>query len=165
MYKVKVNNQNFEVEVEAAGKKVNGEDFNPDILEYKEGKFHVLHKGRSFNAEIISSDLQAKTFVIRVNNNVYELSVKDKYDLLLKEMGIDVNAGKKVNDIKAPMPGLVLSVMVEDGQQIAKGDALLVLEAMKMENVLKSPSDGIIKKIQVSKGDKVEKNQVMIVIN
>ena len=73
-------------------------------------------------------------------------------------------AGKKVNDIKAPMPGMVLQVMVENGQKIKKGDAIVVLEAMKMENILKSPADGIIRKIHVIMGDKVEKNQVMVIL-
>lgn len=77
-------------------------------------------------------------------------------------MGIDLSAGPKVNDMKAPMPGLVLNVLVENGQTIKKGDAIVVLEAMKMENILKSPSDGIVKKVHVIKGDKVEKNQVMV---
>jgi biotin carboxyl carrier protein len=77
-------------------------------------------------------------------------------------MGIDQNSTGKINDIKAPMPGMVLQVMVENGQAIKKGDAIVVLEAMKMENILKSPSDGTIKNILVVKGDKVEKNQVLI---
>jgi biotin carboxyl carrier protein len=55
-----------------------------------------------------------------------------------------------------------LKVIVESGQKIQKGDAMLILEAMKMENILKAPSDGVIKKIQILKGDKVEKNQVLI---
>ena len=77
-------------------------------------------------------------------------------------MGIDEVAGKRINDIKAPMPGMVLHVMVQNGQPIKKGDAIVVLEAMKMENILKSPSDGTIKNILVVTGDKVEKNQVMV---
>ncbi len=77
-------------------------------------------------------------------------------------MGIDITAGKKVNYIKAPMPGLVLNVAVAEGQAIKKGDPILVLEAMKMENVIKAPADGAIRKISVNKGDKVEKNQVMV---
>jgi biotin carboxyl carrier protein len=60
------------------------------------------------------------------------------------------------------MPGLVLNVMVEEGQKIKKGDAILVLEAMKMENILKATSEGEVKKILVKKGDKIEKNQVLV---
>jgi biotin carboxyl carrier protein len=68
----------------------------------------------------------------------------------------------KVNEIKAPMPGLVLDVRVSEGEAVKKGDAIIVLEAMKMENIIKSPTDGIIKKISVKKGVAVEKNQVLI---
>ena len=60
------------------------------------------------------------------------------------------------------MPGMVLNILVTEGQDIKKGDPLIVLEAMKMENVLKSPTDGIVKKINVNKGIAVEKNQVLI---
>ncbi len=68
----------------------------------------------------------------------------------------------KVNEVKAPMPGLVLDIRVSEGDEVKKGDPILVLEAMKMENIIKSPTDGVIKKINVKKGLAVEKNQVLI---
>jgi len=75
---------------------------------------------------------------------------------------LDSLASKKVNDIKAPMPGMVLNILVTEGQEVKKGDPLIVLEAMKMENILKSPTDGTIKKIAITKGIAVEKNQLLI---
>ena len=75
---------------------------------------------------------------------------------------MDNLSAKKLNHIKAPMPGLVLSILVEEGKEVKKGDALIILEAMKMENILKSPADGIVKKIAVKKGVPVEKNQLLI---
>lgn len=162
MYKVTVNGREYQVEYDARHQRVNGQTMQPDILEYRQGKFHLLHNGRSFEAELIEANYEEKSFAIKVNNNLYTLQVRDKYDDLLREMGIDVTAGKKVNDIKAPMPGLVLNVSVAEGQAIKKGDPILVLEAMKMENVIKAPADGSIRKISVNKGDKVEKNQVMV---
>jgi biotin carboxyl carrier protein len=80
----------------------------------------------------------------------------------LHNLGLDNIAAKKINDIKAPMPGMVLNILVGEGQQVKKGDSLLVLEAMKMENVLKSPTDGMIKKVVAIKGTAVEKNQLLI---
>jgi biotin carboxyl carrier protein len=53
-------------------------------------------------------------------------------------------------------------VIVEEGQEVNKGDSLLVLEAMKMENIIKSPTAGILKKILIRKGDKVEKNEILL---
>jgi len=67
-----------------------------------------------------------------------------------------------VNEVKAPMPGLLLNVMVKPGNQVFKGDNLLVLEAMKMENMIKSPTDGVVKSIEVEKSSAVDKNQVLI---
>jgi biotin carboxyl carrier protein len=60
------------------------------------------------------------------------------------------------------MPGMVLKILITEGDQVKKGDALLVLEAMKMENIIKSPADGLVKKINAVQGTAVEKNQVLI---
>ena len=68
----------------------------------------------------------------------------------------------KVNEIKAPMPGLVVKVLVEPQHEVKKGDPVLILEAMKMENIIKSPCDGVIKSINTSKGSAVEKNHTLI---
>ncbi len=162
MYKVKVNNVEFLAESESNKKEISGRTFDADILEYKRGKFHIIRDNKSFSAEVVEMNADEKIFLIKVNNNTYTVNVRDKYDELLREMGIDTGTGRKINDIKAPMPGLVLNILVENGQSIQKGDALLILEAMKMENVLKAPSDGVIRKVRISKGDKVEKNQIMI---
>jgi acetyl/propionyl-CoA carboxylase alpha subunit len=162
MYKITVNNVQMQVEASHAGKIINGRPFVADIIEIKEGLFHILQNNRSLIAEVIESNFEAKTFLIKVNNHEYNVSVKDKYDELLHEMGFDSAQMKKSGDVKAPMPGLVLSVNVSPGQQIRTGDSLVILEAMKMENVLKAHADGVVKKIFVIKGDKVEKNQVMV---
>ncbi len=162
MFKVTVNNKEYEAKYDLNTKEIGGHAFEADILEYKKGKFHILRNNKSMMAEIVEMNAEEKSFVIKVNNTIYTVKVRDKYDELLREMGIDVVAGLKAKDIKAPMPGLVLNVLVENGQSIIKGDAILILEAMKMENVLKAPSDGIIRKIRITKGDKVEKNQIMI---
>jgi biotin carboxyl carrier protein len=166
MLKVKVNGKN-EHNVEFNGKELNsgtidGAPFECDIIEVKKGSFHVIRDNRSFSVEVIKADPEEKSFTVSVNGNKYTLSVKDKYDDLLRSLGMDNLAGSKVNEIKAPMPGLVLDVRVSEGDQVNKGDAVLVLEAMKMENILKSPSDGVVKKVNVKKGTAVEKNQVLI---
>ena len=77
-------------------------------------------------------------------------------------MGLNAAISQKVNEVKAPMPGLVLRALVEEGAAVKKGDSLLVLEAMKMENVIKSPVDAVVAKIPVKQGQAVEKNQVLI---
>jgi biotin carboxyl carrier protein len=77
-------------------------------------------------------------------------------------MGFDISSSKMIDEIKAPMPGLILEINVKVGQEVKENDALLILEAMKMENVLTSPRSGFIKSISAKKSDSVEKNQLLI---
>lgn len=164
MLKVKVNNQKEHsiVHTDVNSGTIDGNAFAWDVIEVKDGSFHVIKNNRSYNVEVIKADVTEKSFLVSVNGNKYQLNVKDKFDELLKSLGFDDLSAKKVNEIKAPMPGLVLDIRVSEGDLVKKGDPILVLEAMKMENIIKSPTDGTIKKINVKKGLAVEKNQVLI---
>lgn len=164
MYKVKVNDQyNFAINAENATILVNDEAIVLDRIALNDKSTHVIYQNRSYTVEIISFDKAEKTASVKVNGSIYKVAVEDQFDQLLKQLGMDNLAAAKVHQIKAPMPGLVLSVLVAEGDEVKKGDSLLVLEAMKMENMIKSPTDGIIKKISIKQGDKVEKNEVLII--
>lgn len=160
-----VKSNTAEYKIDLKGKNtatVNGSELTWDLVQEKPGSFHVIMNNRSFRADVVKADKQEKTFVILVNGVKHTLSVKDKFDILLQSMGLDNMAANKVNNMKAPMPGLVLDIKVTPGSSVSKGDAIVVLEAMKMENILKSPGDGVIKKVSVQKGMAVEKNQVLV---
>jgi acetyl/propionyl-CoA carboxylase alpha subunit len=139
-----------------------GNEKGIDIIEIKDGIFHIIKDNKSYNAEVLKANKEEKTFVIRVNGNKYTVQLKDKYDELLEKMGMSNASSKKVKEVKAPMPGLVVDVRVKEGDTVKQGDGLLVLQAMKMENIIKSPAEGSIKKVHIKKGDAIEKNQVMI---
>lgn len=160
---VKVNDRyNFEIEIEQKALKVDGTELQIDAAELPEGHTHIIYQNRSYNIELVSEHKAEKHSVIKVNGTLYNVAIEDQYDLLLKQLGLDNMQASKVQEIKAPMPGLVLNVLVQEGQEVSKGDNLLVLEAMKMENIIKSPSSGMVKKILVNKGLKVEKNEILI---
>lgn len=134
-----------------------------DVVEYRPNSFHLLcDVGKSHCAEVVLVDKENKTVRVQVNGHNYTVSLKDKTDLLLEKMGIGNALKAKVNELKAPMPGLVLDVRVSAGDVVSRGDVLLVLEAMKMENVLKSPVDGQIKDVAAVRGMAVEKGQVLL---
>ncbi|VAW23393.1 hypothetical protein MNBD_BACTEROID04-1720 [hydrothermal vent metagenome] len=133
-----------------------------DVLKLSESKFHVIHNNKSFDVELEKSNFYNKEYTIRVNSNNYTVKISNQLDLLIKEMGFTVGTSKKSNDIKSPMPGLILNITVEKGQKVAEGETLLILEAMKMENTISSPKEGIIKSIHIKKGETVEKNELMI---
>ena len=133
-----------------------------DAISTKKEHFHVLHQNTSYQAQIIHTDFINKTYTVLVNNNEYVVDITNALDDLIKEMGFEVGKSKMVNDIKAPMPGLILEINVSVGQEVNEGDNLLILEAMKMENSFDSPRAGIIKSISVEKGQAVEKGQLLI---
>ena len=80
----------------------------------------------------------------------------------MERMGIEDGAGSQSRELRAPMPGKVLEILVEEGQSVEEGDAMLVLEAMKMENVLRAGTAGVVSAIGVKKGSAVEKEAVLI---
>ena len=141
---------------------LNGQAFAWDIADLGAGRYHVLHEGRSYNAEIVSADYTTKDIVLKINGQRVELHAKDRFDLLLERLGMSNAAATKVNELKAPMPGLIVDIRVQPGQAVLKGDPLLVLEAMKMENILKAPADGTVNSIKVTLRDNVQKGQVLV---
>ena len=141
---------------------LNEVEFDWDVIHVKGNAYHIIKNNQSYNVELLSLNKEEKSFFIKVDGIKYKFYAKDKYDELLHNLGMDNLASTKVSDLKAPMPGLVLEVSVKGGQEVSKGDALLILEAMKMENVIKSPTDGVIKNISVNKGETVEKNQLIL---
>jgi biotin carboxyl carrier protein len=162
MYKAMVNDRIFEIDDQDQSITVNGSAFKWDIHKVSEDYFHVLHENKSYRAEIVHTDVAAKTITFKINGRHYSVELKDKFDLLLEKMGMTQKAVHKVNSIKAPMPGLIIDLKIKAGDVVKEGDPLLILEAMKMENILKSPGDGVIKNVKVKKGENVEKGQVLI---
>ena len=81
---------------------------------------------------------------------------------LMERMGLEEAGASAAKELRAPMPGKVLEVLVEKGQDVNEGDPMLVLEAMKMENVLRAAGEGCIGSIFVSPGEAVEKDAVLI---
>lgn len=141
---------------------INGKAIKGDVLKINTFQYHLLLNDKSYNVELIKLQPEEKRVTLKINTVKFHVQLKDRYDELLHSLGLDNLSVKKVNDIKAPMPGMVLKVLVKDGETVKKGDALLVLEAMKMENILKSPTDGLIKKVAATQGIAVEKNQLLI---
>jgi biotin carboxyl carrier protein len=136
--------------------------FNGDIVSIGKNRYHILWNSRSYTVELIEAVPTDKTFRFIINGQLFETTVKDRFDLLLEGLGMQASVSRKINNLKAPMPGMIQSVAVAAEQEVQKGDTLLVLVAMKMENVIKSPGSGIVKTIKITPGEIVEKNQVLI---
>lgn len=140
---------------------LNDKEFNLEIIEDAPYVYHVGWNGKQYNIQVLPGDDDVH-LKIRVNGNTFKVEIIDKFDELLKELGMEILNVSKVKEIKSPMPGLVLEINVKAGASVLKGDPLLILEAMKMENVIKSPVDGVISEVFVNPSEAVEKNAVLL---
>lgn len=154
-YKLRVNGQ---FEYDLSQKDVD----DLDILSTGPESYHLLKENLPYAADVIRADFDSKEYSIKVNSEIYEVTINDQLDLLIDQMGFAHGSSKDISAIEAPMPGLILDINVRIGQAVNEDDPLLILEAMKMENVITSPRDGIIKNISVEKGAAVDKKHILI---
>lgn len=133
-----------------------------DLLKRSETKFHIINNNKSFTVDLEKSDFHSREYVVIVNENNYRVKISNETDRLIKEMGFTIGASIIANSIKAPMPGIILSINVKENQEVKEGETLLILEAMKMENAISAPKDGIIKSIIAKSGETVDKGELLI---
>lgn len=156
LYKVKVNEFEFcftQEQIDAV-----------DIIQVSPTECNLLQKHRSVNAVLIQADASAKMQTMEIEGAHFEIQIKDELDLMLDKMGYSTVVGKKIKEVIAPMPGLVLQITVSEGQKVHEGDTILILVAMKMENSIVINTEAIIQRIAVSAGQAVEKGQVLVEI-
>jgi pyruvate carboxylase subunit B len=118
---------------------LDGRSYPFTVEPQKDGTLRLTHAGRSFTVR-----------------------VKTERDLLLEEFGVEDAGAAAERELRAPMPGLVLSVLVEEGQEIEEGAGLVVLEAMKMENELRAAAAGTVAAVHVEAGQPVGKNDLLV---
>ena len=138
-------------------------------------KFKFTIAGNEYSAEV--KDFEDSLATIEVNGTTYEVEVHQEVKqakvpkLVRKEVvkkpgegGVPTKASG-AGAVKAPLPGNIFSINVAVGDAVAKGDILLVMEAMKMENNVLAEKDGVVKSVKVSLGDAVLQNDVLIEFN
>jgi biotin carboxyl carrier protein len=124
--------------------------------------FTLTYKGQKFFGELLEDKTEENYLKIKINQRVFEVKKKGELDDLISALGLDVPKVRKLKELQAPMPGRIVQVAVQVGQELNVGDELLSLEAMKMENVLKAEGVGIVKAILVESNQVVDKGTVLI---
>jgi len=133
-----------------------------DLVQTEDDEYHLLHNGKSYRCKRLSVNFDTKTFVLEVNGAKHHIRLLDNFDQLIEKMGLSNSSSHKAGSVKAPMPGLILDIMVSMDQEVKQGDPIFILEAMKMENVIKADGRGTVKSIEVKKGQNVDKGQLII---
>ena len=137
-------------------------------------KFDFTIKGNKYHVHM--KDFEDNMATIEVNGTEYavevhqEVAKKPKTPKLVRKAVVNkpgegtIKKSTGSADVKAPLPGNIFKIMVSEGDAVAKGDTVLIMEAMKMENEVKAEKDGVVKEIKVAEGDAVLQSDVLIVM-
>lgn len=162
-YLVTTNNQTYTVDVTGDGDVLlDGQLVSIDFSSMGEsGLCSLLVNNESFEALV---EQRGDCWQVLLLGTLYDVQVIDERAERLRSSASTLIADLDEIPIRAPMPGLVVAVPVEQGQEVAKGDNLVILESMKMENELKAPREGRVERVNVRAGDGVDRDQVLVVL-
>lgn len=143
---------------------IDGEPYTVEKLNTLAPGVHTF----KINEKIIIAEVGFKgndIILINIDGYTYEIEVQDETFHLLRTFAQneEERIGTAVK-LKAPMPGLVVKVLVSEGKNVVKGEKVVIIEAMKMENALASPTNGVVSKVFVNEGQTVEKDAPLVEI-
>lgn len=141
---------------------INGKEIHYELILQQNGRVLYRNGTKLYKVDNIVIDGQSVSFSI--DGVFVETTVKDNQELMLEKLGFSTNATVSAGQLKAPMPGKILELLVSKGDEVKEGQPVIILEAMKMENELKAPASGIIVSLDVAQTDNVEKNQSLLEI-
>lgn len=121
--------------------------------------YSLLVDGKSYDAHVYPEET---VWQVAFQGHTYSATVEDEREKRLRAAMGGAAGDQGEFHLKAPMPGLVVAVSVTVGQEVQKGDVLIILESMKMQNELKAPRDGTIARLRVEPGDRVEKKDTLL---
>ena len=142
---------------------VDGKIYNIDF-ESVSGQpvYSLIVDGKSHEAYVQQGD---ENWQVLLRGRLYPATVEDEREQRLRAAAGGGVAETGEFHLKAPMPGLVVTIPVSEGQEVKKGQVLLILESMKMQNELKAPRDGKVSRIRVKAGESVEQKQALLSVH
>ena len=156
-FKAEFDNDNYSSVV------IDGKPFNIELLkEYEDGIYSFSVNQKLAQVEFDLSE--QGNIMVSYEGLTYDVGVTNETKKLLQQYirQSGGGTGSGAGAIKAPMPGMVVKVLVKEGLPVSKGDKLIIIEAMKMENAITSPVAGTVKSIKVKEGEAVEKDAFLI---
>lgn len=160
-YQTTINDRTYDIEINNDGELfVNGEKRDVDFISLGGTLYSIITQRKSLEALIDNQNNNEHEVLIK--GRLYNVNVLDERDILLgSRRGDNFSASGEIS-IKAPMPGLIVDVPVQEGDTVEKGQTLVILESMKMQNELKAPREGLIHRIGAKPGESVEQNKILI---
>ena len=161
-YYARVDSNEYEIEITEQGILLDGNLVEVDLMQSGIPELlSVLYGGRSYEM-LVNAD--RFNYTVNLRGELFHVQVED-------ERARRLNRGRKLPALPegelavlAPIPGLVVKILVQDGDPIEEGQPLIILEAMKMENELRSMRNGVVKSVTVAPGQRVEQNAALIIL-
>jgi biotin carboxyl carrier protein len=163
-YVTTIDNKEFEIEVIDERHVRIGDRLLQVDFETVSGQpvFSLILNGKSYESFIYQND---EDWEVLIRGRQYQVKIEDEREKRLKAAaGAGVAEGGEFH-LKAPMPGLVVAVLINEGQEVKKGQVMLILESMKMQNELKAPRDGTMGRVRVKAGESVEQKQTLLSVH
>lgn len=136
-----------------------GRRLTVDFAEVEPGCYSLIIDGCSYDATVRAADGK---YLVSVNGASVEVLVRDPKKLKTGSVQSDDNAGPM--PVTAPMPGKVVKLLVGQGQRVAEGQGVAVIEAMKMQNELKAPKSGTVERVQVGENQAVNAGDSLMIV-
>lgn len=160
-YQVTIGARRYEVEVAGDQVRIDGVEHRAELRPIPGTPLRLLTVDGQSSAIPVASPGPG-TWTLHHCGRRYDIGVLDERTQHIRSLVGPGQAHAGPALLKAPMPGLVVRILVSPGQEVAPGDGLLVLEAMKMENELKAPGAAVIDRVEVAAGQAVEKGAPLI---
>jgi biotin carboxyl carrier protein len=141
---------------------VNGKEYEYDVKFLNQNVMVLRMNGENFYLTCVEDE--DDLLEIGIDSDTYRIKSKSELDILVEKLSGSKGDTKVKKEVYSPMPGIIKKLNVTEGQDVRKGEVLLVLEAMKMENEIKAVKDCKIKKINVEPMSSVEKNELLIML-
>ena len=164
-YEIKINDQIEPIEVldrkdNNLHIKVGDREYHLDVAEVEDGVYSIILDGTSFNVELIST--ANKKYSVNTLYNYFDVEILDAESKYLSSRKGDDD--EEQSFISTPMPGKVVKILVEEGQEVKAGETLIVVSAMKMESEYKVSKDRVVREILVAEGDNIDGDQPLITL-
>lgn len=157
-YTTILNGETYEVDIQTDGTVLlNGQEYDVDFMELEPSLYSLIQNTQSLELAIEETN---GIHQILLEGRLYEAQVLDQRALLMAQRkgGLIMDSG----EVHSPMPGLIVDVLVQVGDEVAQGDTVVILESMKMQNELKAPRDGTVQTVNCAQGDTVEKGNLLV---
>jgi biotin carboxyl carrier protein len=153
-----INDKQFEIEILRDGSvMVDGVRVEVDFLELEENLHSMIQDTRSVE---IAIEEHGGKYEVQMDGRLYEATVLDQRALLMAQRKGGIGAGS--GEVHAPMPGLIVDILVKTGDAVEQGQTVIILESMKMQNELKAPRAGKIGTVAVQPRQTVDKGTLLL---